>query len=183
MTNTPPDSPTPFADDKDWTWVLDEVCPECGNDVRGFPRETISTLIRENAAEWVEILGGPEAELRARPRADKWSPLEYAFHVRDVYELYEFRLGLMLDQDGPHYPNWDQDETAVEKNYGAADPAAVATELAAEAEQLASRFDGVSGEQWDRTGYRSDGAAFTVESFARYLIHDPVHHLWDVRST
>ena len=25
-----------------------------------------------------------------------------------------------------------------------------------------------------------DGAAFTVETFARYLTHDPVHHLYDV---
>ncbi|NDG11232.1 MAG: hypothetical protein EB111_05220 [Actinobacteria bacterium] len=29
-------------------------------------------------------------------------------------------------------------------------------------------------------GFRSDGSAFTVESIARYLMHDPVHHLWDV---
>ena len=53
-----------------------------------------------------------------------------------------------------------------------------AGELLARAEELAARFDGVTGSQWDRTGYRSDGAAFTVESFARCLIHDPIHHLW-----
>jgi hypothetical protein len=29
-------------------------------------------------------------------------------------------------------------------------------------------------------GFRSDGAQFTVESFGRYLLHDPIHHLWDV---
>ena len=29
-------------------------------------------------------------------------------------------------------------------------------------------------------GSRSDGAHFSVDSFARYLIHDPVHHLHDV---
>ena len=27
---------------------------------------------------------------------------------------------------------------------------------------------------------RSDGAAFTIDSFSRYLVHDPVHHVWDV---
>jgi hypothetical protein len=47
------------------------------------------------------------------------------------------------------------------------------------AERLADRFDRVEGEQWDRTGVRSDGAYFTVESFARYLMHDPIHHLHD----
>jgi hypothetical protein len=36
-------------------------------------------------------------------------------------------------------------------------------------------------DEWQRTGTRSDGVRFTVESFARYLIHDPVHHLDDAR--
>ena len=27
---------------------------------------------------------------------------------------------------------------------------------------------------------RFDGARFTVESFGRYVLHDPVHHVWDV---
>ena len=32
----------------------------------------------------------------------------------------------------------------------------------------------------ERTGLRSDGAHFTVDSFARYFLHDIEHHLWDV---
>ena len=54
------------------------------------------------------------------------------------------------------------------------------TSLEASAALLADRFDAVTGAQWGRPGTRSDGAHFTVESFARYLIHDPIHHLWDV---
>ena len=56
----------------------------------------------------------------------------------------------------------------------------MAAELAEAAELLAAKFDGVSGEAWQRTGSRSDGAHFTIESFARYFIHDPIHHLYDV---
>jgi hypothetical protein len=58
----------------------------------------------------------------------------------------------------------------------------VAGELHGAAEVIAARFEGVTGDQWQRTGYRSDGAEFTVESFARYFVHDPVHHLHDVTS-
>ena len=46
--------------------------------------------------------------------------------------------------------------------------------------RLADSFAAVSSDQWPRTGNRSDGARFTVDTFARYLLHDPVHHLWDV---
>jgi hypothetical protein len=48
---------------------------------------------------------------------------------------------------------------------------------------LAERFDAVTAGEWLRTGLRSDGARFTVESFGRYLLHDPIHHLWDVSRT
>mgnify|MGYP000205025455 CR=1 FL=1 len=41
-------------------------------------------------------------------------------------------------------------------------------------------FDSVTGEQWQRPGRRSDGAVFTVDTFSRYLLHDVVHHGWDV---
>jgi hypothetical protein len=56
----------------------------------------------------------------------------------------------------------------------------VAGELVIAATRIATRFNGVSASQWSRRGSRSDGAHFTIESFARYLIHDPIHHLWDV---
>jgi hypothetical protein len=48
------------------------------------------------------------------------------------------------------------------------------------ADRLADRFDTVSDDGWLRTGNRSDGARFTVDSFARYLVHDIVHHVEDV---
>jgi hypothetical protein len=165
-------------DDKDWTWVLERTCPECGFDVRTFERTRVAELIRANAEQWQVVLSSPS--VRRRPAADRWSPLEYACHVRDVFRLYDYRLGLMLDTDDPLFPNWDQDVTAEQERYGEREPVAVAHELADAAEELAEHFDGVHGEQWARTGRRSDGANFTVESFARYLIHDPVHHLHDV---
>lgn len=170
-------------DTKDWTWVLERACPECGFDSRTLTRDAVAQAIRDNASAWVDLLGSvPEERLRHRRRDDRWSPLEYACHVRDVFRLYDERLGLMLTRDDPTYPNWDQDVTAVEDRYGEQDPAVVAVELAEAAGRLAAAFDTVEGEAWERTGTRGDGAHFTVETFARYLVHDPVHHLWDVHS-
>ena len=86
----------------------------------------------------------------------------------------------MLGEDGPSFANWDQDRTAIDKQYHLEDPARVSYDLAVKAGKLADMIDRVGGDQWQRTGHRSDGAAFTVESLAYYLLHDPVHHLWDV---
>ena len=158
--------------------MLERPCPECGFDTSSFPVAQIPGMIRANAAAWQRELGAPDAA--RRPRPDKWSPLEYGCHVRDVFRLYDYRLGLMLAEDDPLFPNWDQDETAVSDRYGEQDPAEVARQLAADADAIAGRFAGVGGDQWSRTGRRSDGAAFTVETFGRYFVHDPVHHLYDV---
>ena len=98
--------------------------------------------------------------------------------MRDVCRVYTERLHLMRTETDPHYPNWDQDATAVRDRYGEQDPATAGRELVAAAEVLATAFEQVG--DWSRTGTRSDGAHFTIDTFARYLLHDPVHHLWDV---
>lgn len=166
-------------DTKDWTWVLRHPCPECGLNTQSFPRGAIAGMIRDNAAAWHDVLAGP-GDARRRPAPGKWSALEYGCHVRDVVRLYDQRLQLMLTQDEPQYPNWDQDATAVADRYGERDPAMVADELTEAAEAIAARFETVTGDLWQRTGARSEGAQFTVESFARYFIHDPIHHLYGV---
>jgi hypothetical protein len=170
---------TIVPDTKDWTWVLRRPCPECGLDTAGFPREDVAAMVRANARAWQDVLTGP-GDPRRRPSPGTWSALEYGCHVRDVLRLYDERLVLMLTQDGPRYPNWDQDATALAEDYPGQDPGVVAGELHTAAEAIAARFEGVAGEQWQRTGYRSDGAEFTIETFARYFIHDPIHHLHDV---
>jgi hypothetical protein len=125
------------------------------------------------------LLAGPSATTRPTPQ--QWSAVEYACHVRDVHRIFEHRLHLMLAEDDPEFENWDQDVTAVEESYGLQDPAVVIDELVAAAASHASAWDAVGAHQWDRTGRRSNGSVFTVDSLALYMLHDPIHHLVDVR--
>ncbi|MGQ0431736.1 MAG: DinB family protein [Microthrixaceae bacterium] len=167
-------------DDKDWTWVLDRPCPDCGLDLSGVDPSDIGSHLRANVAEWPALLDHPAATVR--PNDGQWSALEYACHVRDVFRLFAVRLDAMLNEDDPHFPNWDQDATAIEDRYAEQQPEPVAAELAEAGAALAAKFDAVHPDQWTRRGRRSDGAQFTVASLGRYLLHDPVHHVWDVRS-
>ena len=169
-----------ISDNKNWTWVLERECPECGFEAALFDPRQMPAALRANAMAWTELLESERA--RERPTPDSWSALEYGCHVRDVFVLFNERLRLMLDNDDPTYQNWDQDATAIENRYSDQDPAIVAPALVHAADALAARFASVTPDQWQRTGNRSDGARFTVQSFARYLIHDPVHHLHDVRA-
>jgi len=166
-------------DDKDWTWVLEQRCPDCGFDASACAATDVADLIRANAADW-QALHDDGRIAPGRPDDQTWSSLEYACHVRDVFARFDQRMGLMLEQDDPLFPNWDQDATAAEDRYDEQDPDAVIAALVANAAEIAARLDAVEGDQWQRPGRRSDGSSFTLASISRYLIHDPVHHIWDV---
>lgn len=163
-------------DTKNWTWVLEKPCPECGFDASTFEATDVADMIRANAASWPAVL--ERDDVRERPDESTWSKLEYAAHVRDVFRIYLYRLGLMLAEDDPLFPNWDQDESSTA--YADEDPALVAEELAEAADEIADAFDGVEGDQWRRSGRRSDDKSFTVDTFARYYLHDIEHHAWDI---
>jgi hypothetical protein len=179
--HTRAEAPPPVpADTKDWTWVLEQPCPECGFDGSRHPRAEYAAVVREVGARWVEVLAGDADELRRRDQPDRWSTLEYGCHVRDVFEIFRRRVELMLATDGVAFENWDQDATAVAERYDLADPGDVASRLAANADRLATVFASVPEAAWTRRGVRSDGARFTVETVGRYLLHDPIHHLHDV---
>ncbi|MEY2420700.1 MAG: hypothetical protein QOI95_767 [Acidimicrobiaceae bacterium] len=165
-------------DTKDWTWVLERACFDCGFDAAAVQRDRVGALLRDNVALWPPLLS--HARANARPNDHTWSATEYACHVRDVFKVFDGRLQLMLAEDGAAFPNWDQDATAIEDDYASQDPANVANDLAVAGTALATRFDSVPDDAWSRKGVRSDGAHFTLGSFATYLLHDPTHHIWDV---
>jgi len=173
------DPAIPAPDDKDWTWVLERSCPDCGFDASGVSGPELGELIRHAGQQWQTVLSG--ADVRSRPAPQVWSVAEYGSHCRDVCEIFGARLDLMLQQDDPLFPNWDQDQTALEKRYWQDDPAVVAVQLSDAANAAAATFDAVTGAQWQRTGRRSNGSVFTVQTLGRYFVHDLVHHLWDVR--
>jgi hypothetical protein len=166
-------------EDKDWTWVLERGCPECGFDASVCVDAEVAALTRNNATAWRRLFEAGRIR-PGRPDDATWSSLEYACHVRDVFRRYDERIALMQSHDDPLFPNWDQDTSAVEERYESQEPEHVIEELSAAAESLAVRLDRMTGDEWQRPGRRSDGASFTISSIARYMIHDPVHHVWDV---
>lgn len=165
-------------DTKDWTWVLDRPCPECGFDATAVAADELPELIHANTRGWYDVLD--RRDVSVRPHPEVWSVLEYGCHVRDVHLLFAERLRLMLGQDDPLFANWDQDETAIEKAYDRQRADEVIVELVEAAADVAAVYAGVQGQEWQCEGRRSNGSVFTVASLGRYHLHDVVHHLWDV---
>lgn len=165
-----------IPDTKDWTWVLDEPCDECGFDAAAVDPARAGEEVLAMVPRWRGALARPDA--RDRPNEATWSVLEYACHVRDVLVLFAERLRMIREQDGPEFANWDQDAAA--GDYAEQDPAVVAAELGPAADVFGAEIAVV--QDWDRPGYRSNGSAFTTDTLTRYAMHDLVHHLHDVRA-
>lgn len=153
---------TVAPDTKDRTWVVERACPECGEDPASYEATSTGARLRAAASAWSSVLAAAPARLRARPDDSTWSPLEYACHVLDVLRVHDERLRLMLETEAPRQDDGDQDAAA---DYLREDCASVAADLQVEAARPADRFDGV--QDWTRTGHRSDGASFTVDTFSR----------------
>ena len=165
-------------DTKDWTWVLERPCAECGFDPAAQGLAELPQLVRDTASSWSQVLA--HDDVGERPAPDVWSPLEYGCHVRDVHVLFAQRLRAMLDEDEPTFANWDQDATALENDYGSQDAGTVAAELVEAAGAVAGIYATVTEATKDRPGVRSNGDRFTVETLGSYHLHDVVHHLHDV---
>jgi hypothetical protein len=166
-------------DTKDWTWVLERPCPDCGLAAGEVAPTDVAARVLADLPRWERVLARVEA--RERPEPATWSPTEYACHVRDVFILFGQRVRLMLDQDDPLFENWDQDATAIEDDYACQLPSEVSSEIVSAGHAIATIFDSVPDDAWDRVGRRSNGSVFTVTTLAQYFLHDVVHHLHDVR--
>jgi hypothetical protein len=172
-------TPEPIEPDtKDWTWVLSRPCPECGFDPAAVHHTQVAERIRGDAAEWVARLGEPGVEQRRDPTV--WSTLEYGCHVRDVHRIFNHRVQLMLTEDEPQFPNWDQDEAAIADDYASQHPATVASELFDAANIVADTYANVPADAWSRRGLRSNGSEFTIATISVYHLHDIIHHAHDV---
>ena len=167
----------PVPDTKDWTHVITAGCADCGFAPPSDPGRTGERLCA-SLSRWQEALRRPDASMRPEPTV--WSTVEYAAHVRDVCRVFRERLGLMLTEDDPAFPDWDQDATALAERYWEQSADVVVRELGDEVGWTAAAFDEVSGDEWDRSGRRSNGSVFTVRTLAAYFLHDVEHHLHDV---
>lgn len=161
------------------------TCDECGFDydalhpgdapaaIRGFAKRYRAPLTR--------FLPGEDGDslVRQRPAPETWSALEYAAHVRDVFEAYDRWIRQILADDRPILEGPGPDDLAVLRRYGEDDRAAVAEALAANAERLAATVAAVPVDGWGRVGLRRDEER-SVLLHARRAVHEGSHHLLDI---
>jgi DinB superfamily len=150
-------------------------------------RASLGGQLTELAGQWRSfLLSADEAYLRANPAPGVFSPMQYGAHVRDIQRVYGDRILLMLEEDNPVFPQFNPDEDAW-AGYNELDRAALADDMAAQAQRLVGILEHLQPEDWSRTMTRDGGGdgvyQFTVAGLASYAVHESHHHLLDANGT
>ncbi|MDQ3639939.1 MAG: DinB family protein [Actinomycetota bacterium] len=147
---------------------------------------SVETASGSRYAPWARYQSPLEVQepdrLRARPRPNVWSPLEYACHVRDVLKMQKERIQLALVEDEPAFAPMRREERVIEDRYNEQDPAEVAKELNDAASALAQTLETLDEEGWQRRGiyHWPTTQVRSVEWIGRHTLHEGRHHLWDI---
>jgi hypothetical protein len=164
-----------------WEWVRiqSERCPQCGQNPAGLPVGTLGSATLDAAASWRTFLESADPDrLRRSPAPEVWTPLQYAFHARDMLVVFGERIELACREDDPAVPWFDPGEEAW-RAYNEADPVRAASAI----EQAADGFSSVVGRlgesDWTRTARRDGVDRFTVAGLACFGLHEVHHHLLD----
>ena len=158
-------------------------CDACDFVYADLPTAEVAARMRTFPAAYRDRLTSHDlTAVRTRPDPGTWSALEYACHVRDVFEVQNERARLALTDDTPTFVPMGRDERAVDRRYNDQDPIAVAAELEAAARALARTFDGLDAKGWERTGIYNwpTPTERDLAWLARHTVHEGLHHLRDV---
>ena len=144
--------------------------------------EAAAAAIRSGAADLAAMLTAGR-DVRTRPEPARWSPLEYACHVRDMLLVQRERLLAARRRDRPECEPMGRDERVELDGYAGQDPADVARQLGDAAQMFANDLARLGAADWDRTliynyPYRAERS---LRWLAIHTVHEVRHHLLDVR--
>lgn len=158
-------------------------CRGCGFTYDVDEADAASTAIRTGAATLADLVepGGDVVTRRAAP--ERWSPLEYACHVRDVLLVQRERVLRARREEAPTCAPMGRDERVAHDGYAEQAPADVARQLRDAALLFGNVLDRLGPDDWDRTVVYNYPERWerSLRWVAVHTVHEVHHHLGDAR--
>jgi hypothetical protein len=127
---------------------------------------------------WLEDRVGKldDATLHRPEKPGKWSVLEVMQHLADTELVYGYRVRMILTQDSPPIPGYDQDVWASTLHYRELPRAEVLAQLAALRPANLRLYRSLDAAQRRRVGLHSERGPESVDHIFRMIgAHDLVH--------
>jgi hypothetical protein len=139
-------------------------------------REPLSVMAE--LVPWVEqrVAALDDATLRRPEKPGKWSVLEVVQHLADTELVYGYRVRMILTQDTPPIPGYDQDVWAKAFHYRDLPLAETLAQLRALRPANLRLYRSLDPTQLRRAGLHSERGPESVEHIMRMIAaHDLVH--------
>ncbi len=158
-------------------------CAGCGFTYDLDEADAAAEGIRAGTAALADLVeaGGEVVTRRSSP--ERWSPLEYACHVRDVLLVQRERVLRARREEAPTFAPMGRDERVVHDGYAEQAAADVARQLRDAALLFGGVLDRLGPDDWDRTvvyNYPSPWER-SLRWVAVHTVHEVRHHLGDAR--
>ena len=128
------------------------------------------------------VLGLSEDALRWRPSPGEWSIKEVCCHLRDSSEIDGERIRLMLSEDDPLLPSYDQEALARERDYQNESMPLVLTAVRAFSGGLAYLLEKLDEGEWQRRGRHQERGPISIAQYAQLLADHARGHLAQIRA-
>lgn len=136
-------------------------------DLMQLTLRTVTTLVgsisQEHASTWRD---GP----------DGWSVLEVLGHLRDFDGFFRGRAEMMLADEYPNLPRYDHVALAIERNYNRQALEDIVAQWAESRAATVALFEGLTGEQWERSGVHPERGHFTMTDAVMQIGHHDIIH-------
>jgi uncharacterized damage-inducible protein DinB len=140
--------------------------------------ENVKTLPDRVAAV---VAGLSQQELRWRPAEGEWSIKEVCGHLCDDSEMWRRRLALILSEDNPTLPTYEQEELVRERAYQDADLAAVLADFRRNRQEIATLLSSLAPRDWERAGVHPEHGPRTIRTGMELMITHTEGHLDQLR--
>lgn len=159
-----------------------DVC-ECGFDFEGTDLSEIPDRAGRGVDEICRLLGKEPSAADSRPSDQRWSNVEYAAHVRDVFLTIRDRIVIGLVEDNPGFKSLYRDERVDLGLYRADTADDIVYELQAAQAMFVRLFTALPHEALERPvqyGWPKPTTR-TLSWMGLQAVHESEHHLADIK--
>lgn len=137
--------------------------------------------LRAVPGEFERALSKDDQAIRRRPAAGEWSAIEVLGHMIDKMQNWSHRVEVVLVEDRPALPGYDQDVYVRERDYQHAAPATLLAQLRQECEHFAAIVERVPDAALERVGVHEEVGPITLRQCIEAPVESASEHLEQLR--
>lgn len=152
-------------------------------DLKVRSRDEVLHALEQFPIEFQRVILDPASrEALMRPAFDGgWGIVEIIPHLRDWEEIYLQRANLVLSEEKPALPGFDDSLWSIERDYRGQDPYETFAAFTDLRGQLVELLRGATADQWERVGIHGYYGEITLHWLANHICDHDAEHLQQAR--